>query len=211
MDAHVRAEEIDRWLASLSQSLKVVAPLETASLRRMHAEERYTDMVGETMRRMHIHLGVRVGYIKSGGSESTPAYVQMPERMPPFGTDAFRRTKVTMFIRRSFLAQAHFEAALSAIGHEASHVVLNSIGHPLRGQEEAVDLTTMMLGLADTYCAGCEYNHRTEKVAVDWRREPIRALINLIEPEKRPWSTRLGYLHPSEISYAAQRIALLRR
>jgi len=105
----------------------------------------------------------------------------MPARMPPFGSAEFKRTKVTMFLRKQFVTAGTYQMLAAAVAHELSHVVLNSIGHPLRTEEEAVDLTAMILGYRDIYV-------ETAFVG-DQRRQ------------------QLGYLSSDEVRYAAAVIA----
>jgi hypothetical protein len=104
--------------------------------------------------------------------------------LPPYGTPAFRDLKLTMYLRKSFLVQSDYDEAAVAIAHELSHVVLESIGHPLREEEKAVDLTAMLLGFGLLYKTACHkelhyHGGMTEK--------------------------RLGYLTPAEVD-AANRI-----
>jgi hypothetical protein len=73
--------------------------------------------------------------------------------MPSYGTKAFKELTIKMFFRKSFIEQAYDEAAV-AIAHELSHVVLESIRHPMRRCEKVVDLTAMLLGFRSLYASG---------------------------------------------------------
>jgi hypothetical protein len=42
----------------------------------------------------------------------------LPQRMPPYGTPAFRDLKLTMYLRKSFLVQSDYDEAAVAIAHE---------------------------------------------------------------------------------------------
>jgi hypothetical protein len=210
MSELVRKAEIDAWLVSLLSSLKVVPPFELAPLKSLHAEKNYTQLISRLMDAMHITARMRVGYVNSGGPESAPAWIACPVKLPPYGTHAFKQTRFTLFLRRSFLLNDPVESILAGIGHEFAHIVLNSIGHPLKRQEEAVDLTAMILGLAQIYVLGCEHvEEEKRRVKVTWWQEPLRAIQNYIEPEVEVWEkrTRYGYLDSSEVTYAAKRIA----
>ena len=55
---------------------------------------------------------------------------------------------------RSFLEQRPFDEVSIGIAHELSHLVLDSIKHPLRHCEKAVDLTAMMLGFRRLFATG---------------------------------------------------------
>jgi len=87
--------------------------------------------------------------------------VKMPARMPYYGTAAFREMQIPMFIRKAFLEQSTYDQVAIAIAHELSHVVLDSIAHPLRREEKAVDLTAMLLGFRRLYKSGC---HKEENL-----------------------------------------------
>jgi hypothetical protein len=106
--------------------------------------------------------------------------------MPFYGSKAFRELKITMFIRKSFLEESKFDQAAIAIAHELSHVVLESIGHPLRGCEKAVDLTAMLLGFCQLYATG-SYKEERSRNSTRYRT--------------------LGYLSPEEVALANQILA----
>ncbi len=74
--------------------------------------------------------------------------------MPPYGSEAFRQLRIDIFLRRSFLEQSPFDEVSIGIAHELSHLVLDSIKHPLRRCEKAVDLTAMMLGFRCLFGTG---------------------------------------------------------
>src|SRR5262249_9385209 len=50
-----------------------------------------------------------------------------------------------------FLEQSTYGQAAITIAHELSHIVLESIQHPLKKEEKAVDLTAMLLGFSRLY------------------------------------------------------------
>ena len=135
---------------------------------------------------MNIQVRLTLGLVNSGGHKTkdgreAPAWIRMPQRMPPYGTAAFRDPQLTMFIRKSFLAQSAYDEAAVAIAHEFSHVVLESIGHPLREEEKAVDLTAMLLGFRLLYKTAC-YKE-----------------LHCYGGVTRKW---LGYLNPTEVKIA---------
>jgi hypothetical protein len=115
----------------------------------------------------------------------SPAWVELPPDMPFFGTQPFKELVIKMFFRKEFFEQAYDEAA-AAVAHELSHVVLESIRHPLRSCEKVVDLTAMLLGFSRLYASAC-YKERT--------------LENTIKIQK------LGYLGREEIQLASQILA----
>jgi hypothetical protein len=112
---------------------------------------------------------------------------QAAERLPEYGTQAFKDLKLDMFILKSFAHQSRCHEFIVVVAHEFSHVVLESIGHPLRTEEKAVDLTAMLLGFS--------YSYRLAAHAV--RAYPG----NIVE------TSRIGYLTEDELN-AACRILL---
>jgi hypothetical protein len=79
------------------------------------------------------------------------AWVRLPVDMPRYGTQAFKDLKLDMFILKSFAHHSDCHEFIMVVAHELSHVVLESIGHPLRTEEKAVDLTAMLLGFSYSY------------------------------------------------------------
>jgi hypothetical protein len=116
---------------------------------------------------------------------SAPAWVMLPpDKLPYYGTPEFKKTKIDMYIRRSFANSEPYDRFAIAVAHEFSHVILNSIHHPLRHEEKAVDLTAMILGFCHLYQQAAD--------RVEW--------IGLNKFERRT----LGYLSESELAAACQ-------
>jgi hypothetical protein len=90
-------------------------------------------------------------------------------------------------LRKSFLRETSFEPVVLAIAHELSHIILDAIRHELRKQEEAVDLSAMLLGFRDFYVTGC-------KDTISQGNQMIIA--------------RLSYLTEEEVLYASQFMTL---
>jgi hypothetical protein len=157
------SEEIKKYLSQLRQVLPNVQPVSTAklkSLKSLHKARDYEGMVRLIRQSMNMQVRLTVGWVNSGGHKTkdgreAPAWIELPQRMPPYGTAAFHDLKLRMYLRKSFLAQSTFDEATVAIAHELSHVVLESIGHPLREEEKAVDLTAMLLGFRLLYKTAC--------------------------------------------------------
>jgi hypothetical protein len=187
----VRKNLIESYIDSLRASLGPVRqPIAEEILRSLHDKKDYAGMVGHVKSSFHLDTGIRLGLVKKGGPDA-PAWVEQPVDMPMFGTSQFRQLIITMYIRKSFLAVVGFEEVVCAIAHELSHVVLNSIQHPLRRQEEAVDLTAMLLGFRDFYVTGCRSVRNVSS------QEDVRAGRRAIE-------TRIqGYLTYEEVGHAA--------
>ena len=183
--------EIEGYLAQLQRVLPRVPPASTRELKSLHRAKDYEGMVRLIRQAMNIQVRLTLGLVNNGGHKTkdgreAPAWIELPKSMPPYGTAAFHDMKLTMFLRKSFLAQSAYDEAAVAIAHELSHVVLESIGHPLREKEEAVDLTAMLLGFRLLYKTACykevhHYYSTTRK--------------------------RLGYLNPTEVNIANRIIA----
>jgi hypothetical protein len=121
-------------------------PVRPSGLRQLYEQKDYLSMVRWVQQSMHLDLQVSLRIAEIGGKERPPMWIETPNAMPPYGTAAFRRTRVWIYIRRDILNGKPFEWLVAGIAHELSHVVLFSIGHPLQHNEKAVDLTAMILG-----------------------------------------------------------------
>ena len=142
---------------------------------------------------LHLDIKLALGLVNSGGPKNAPAWVEMPSLMPLVGTPAFRALTVPVYIRKSFIEESLFEQVVLAMAHELCHVVLNATSHPLRQQEEAVDLTAMLLGFRDFYVTGCQ---RRVEMYVPHPHEAVW--------EKRHITYSHGYLTIEEVGYAAE-------
>jgi len=80
--------------------------------------------------------------------DDTVAFVIRPPDFPLFGTPAFGKTRILLFLY-AWRACKTFELFVASIAHELAHVVLDSFRHPLCNNEVAVDLTSMILGFLD--------------------------------------------------------------
>jgi hypothetical protein len=183
------SDEIKTWLAQLRQALPCVPPIPTATLKSLHKSRDYTGMVQFIKDTMNVEVKLRIGWVNSGGPKEmkdAPAWVYMPKPMPSYGTDAFRALTIPMFFRKPFLSGSDYDQAAIAVAHELSHVVLDSIAHPLRDVEKAVDLTAMLLGFRELYETAC---YKT------WYSG------NTINHQ------RLGYLTPEEVAFANELLA----
>jgi hypothetical protein len=126
---------------------------------------------------MKLNVRVRVGLVNQGGPNDAPAWVSYLSPLPPPNSIEFRSTLFTVFLRKSFLQANNFDAVVTAIAHELSHIVLFAVAHPLQECEVAVDLTAMLFGYRDFYFYSGEYLRTQDH-----------------------W---LGYLKPEEVRYAA--------
>ena len=185
----VRTKLIESYIDRLRTTFgSIKSPIEEEKLRSLYDTYDYVGMVGYIKNILHLDIRLRLGLVNKGGPDA-PAWIETPMGMLMF-TPAFRQSFiVTMYVRKSFLKDSTFEQLVCAIAHELCHVVLNTTGHPLRQQEEAVDLTAMLLGFRDFYVTGC---HSTRKLTSDMPHD----IAGYEE-------TRSGYLTPEEVGHAA--------
>jgi hypothetical protein len=103
-------------------------------------------------------------------------------------------TTIKLFIRKSFLWENDYDTIAVVIAHELSHVVLNSIHHPLRTEEKAVDLTAMLLGFSKLYLTGSDKTHSpytTKRIKVGYlSRDELRAASRILVPARN----RIAYV-----------------
>jgi hypothetical protein len=149
------------YIDQLRQALPHVPPVPEQKLRALHRERDYEGMVRLIRSTMNVDVRLRIGWVNSGGPNNAPAWIQLPVEMPGYGTAAFKELTLDLFIRKSFLETSTYQRAAIVIAHELSHVVLESIRHPLRKEEKAVDLTAMLLGFSRLYQAG---SHTVERL-----------------------------------------------
>jgi hypothetical protein len=123
------------------------------ALKALHSAGDYGGMVQLIRRTMNVQVNLKLVWTSSG-SEDVPAWIEMPKDMPFYGSKEFHELTVTMTIRKQFMASSTYDRAAIAVAHEFSHVVLNSLRHPLRNCEKAVDLTAMVLGFSALYASG---------------------------------------------------------
>ena len=183
--------EIKKYIGQLLQALPCVPPISSAPLKALHEAKNYTGMVKLIKKAMNIEdvtfvvTLVPEGRAKNGNQKDAPAWVSLPIEMPRYGTTAFKALELKIFFRKDFFEKRSYVQASIAIAHELSHVVLESICHPLRKEEKAVDLTAMLLGFRLLYVAGCHTEERSGNTVT---------------------SERLGYLNPSEVNLADKTI-----
>jgi hypothetical protein len=188
------------WVApmvhNLAQSLGGVRPvIDAEALRALYATQQYTKLVG-TMRPLMEVAGVRlrVGYVNSG-RDSSPAWMEIPVRMPVYGSPGFFSHQFTMYLQKSFLSKESFEIVVFAIAHELAHILLEARYHPLRKDERAVDLVAMMMGFRSLLKFS-----RIPRVTEE--RVVVSEIAELVIVTRQPFS-RLGYLSDEQVHYAA--------
>lgn len=197
----MRIVMIESYIRQLVPSLGGVRETERPEkLRKLYQERDFVGMVRHIRAQMGLNMKVRVGFVNSGGPANSSAWIVRPGQMPFFGTPDFQRMEVTIYLRKSFLADAPFEAIVLAIAHEFTHVVLDAIGHALNRQEAAVDLAAMLLGFRDFYRSGCRYQ---VPIKPPQQSQDLRdAVTYLLQMVNGP-SIALGYLTSDEVHLAA--------
>jgi hypothetical protein len=145
--------DIASSIKQLRRHLPHVPPISVRKLKALHGARDYEGMVRLIRSAMNLEVRLLIGWVNSGGSKEmthAPAWVEMPVSMPYYGTAEFKELSIKVFIRKDFLENRYDKVAI-AIAHELSHIVLDSIHHPLRREEKAVDLTAMLLGFSRLY------------------------------------------------------------
>lgn len=200
----MRDSQIQEWVRTLTGSFGKLRPaVQNDEFQALHAKREYAEIIALLKRNLRLDMQLRLGFVNSGGPKGRPSWIVMPAEMPLYGTQSFRNTLVTLYFRKTFLAEAPCGALVVAAAHELSHVVLAATRHPLRETEEAADLTAMLLGyhgffLQDSYYLGAapEQNH------------PFKGFSALSELFPGFGSGSLGYLTQEERCYA---FGLMRR
>jgi hypothetical protein len=147
-----------KYLQQLQQFLPPVPPVPKSVLKSLHNTRDFKGMVQLIKRAMNIgDVTFHVFLVAEGAKkemQDAMAWVELPREMPFFGTNEFKQMTINFFFRKPLLEQSTYDQVAICIAHEMSHVVLDSIRHPLRRCEKAVDLTAMLLGFRVLYRSG---------------------------------------------------------
>jgi hypothetical protein len=159
--------DVKTFLQELRKTISYVPPITAVELKYLHKTRDHKGIVRLVKRTMNIEditfqvFWVPAGAANKGETRDWPAWVELPSDMPFFGTQPFKDLVIKKFFRKELFERAYDEAA-AAVAHELSHVVLESIRHPLRKCEKVVDLTAMILGFSGLYRSACYKERRTE-------------------------------------------------
>ena len=193
------------YLHQLRLLLPCVPPVPVKALKALHAKRDYKGMVRFIKKAMNVELDLRVlwvpeGAASEGSRRDAPAWVNVPEEMPTYGSLAFKKLILDLCLRRSFLEQGTYDQIAITIAHELSHIVLDSINHPLRGCEKAVDLTAMLLGFRRLYVSGCDRNQGNRQLDLGYLslREVILAHNILSKAQQESLASRISVLFTRE-------------
>ncbi len=182
----MRKELIDTSIKKLSVSLGGIRkPVADDDLWTLYSNEDFVGIIKHIKRSLHLDINLRIGFV-ANTRFSAPAWVQIPNSLPMYGSPAFERYRVVMHIKKDFLMECPFESIIYGIAHELCHILLYALRHELKDSEEATDLTAMMLGYRHFYRFGYEYSK-----------------IDNIRP--------VGYLSFEEIRYASAIMQRLER
>ena len=154
----MREREIRLWTSSLVASYgRPRKAAELSKLKKAYSTKSYTLMIGIIAKDLKLDLKIRVGYVKSGG-RGRPAWVEMPQPFPIYGSKAFKDSLATIHIQNEFLRDVTFEAVVLMMVHELCHIVLNSTHHKFNQVEEVVDLASMFFGYGNVCIDGGNYS-----------------------------------------------------
>lgn len=189
----MRKTLVESYIDELRASFgPVKRPIMEERLRVLHDAKDYAGMIRYVQDALHLNMRIRLGLVNKGGPENALAWIERPGIIPHYGSRAFQQMIVVIYLRKSFLREGTFEAVVHAIAHELCHIVLYGINHPLQMEEEAVDLTAMLLGFRDFYMTGCRSVHKRKRSWLD------------ILTSKEPCAIKyIGYLTPEEVAHAA--------
>jgi hypothetical protein len=182
--------DVKAYLNQLRQALPYVPPIPIQQIKALHRKKDFGAIVRLIRSTMNVNVRLTLHWTDrpaSNGHKQAPAWITVPENMPYYGTPAFRELKLDVSILKSFAANSTYQEFAITVAHELSHVVLDSIKHPLRREEKAVDLTAMLLGFSYLYRTAAHSVKRVDS-------HTIR-------------TTKLGYLSPDELE-AASRILI---
>ncbi len=197
----MRSQMVKGYLKQLTASFGRRPPIDEEELLRLFKGKEYPAMVAWVRKQLGIQCRIRVGIVRSGGF-SSPAWIELVEHMPMSGSSDFRNLLVTMYMRRDFLDNAPFEQVVIVIAHELSHIVLESVCHTLRHEEEAVDLTAMLLGYRDFYITGAQARLQNSSTGL---RGILGTLFGgVLDQEEVGKVQRVGYLSQMEVHHAAK-------
>jgi hypothetical protein len=181
-----------KYLWKLREKLPYVPPVNLAGLALLHSARDRKGIIRVVKRLMNIEaITFQVIWVPDGAAQNPPAWVEIPADMPFYGSKEFKEMTIKMFFRQSFF-HGSYDRAILAAAHELSHVVLESIRHPLRKCEKAVDMTAMLLGFRDLYQTA---SHKEERIGNTIRietlgyltREEVRQVNQILtEKPKRP-------------------------
>jgi hypothetical protein len=144
--------DVNAYIDQLRRSLPYVPPFLNHQIKALHRKREFGGIIRLVRSMMNVDARITLHWTNNPPSNrEAKAWIRLPNDMPKYGTQAFKDLKLDMFILKSFAHQSRCHEFIVVVAHEFSHVVLESIGHPLRTDEKAVDLTAMLLGFSYSY------------------------------------------------------------
>ncbi len=151
-----RRLELKSIVEKLRISLPVVKKIDDEKLRQFFNSQQYREMVSFMKNHMRIDCRILLkcmdgqNNVTQNGDHvrSTPAFVTLPEQFPLYGSTAYKNLQIKLTYYKAYAERFHYFSMM--IAHELSHIVLYSINHELKHNEEATDITAIMLGF-ETY------------------------------------------------------------
>jgi hypothetical protein len=166
--------DVKAYIGALRKELPYVPPIPVRKIKALHGKGDLSAIVKLVRGTMNINVHVALHWTSERsptGSPNAPAWITRPQTMPYYGSAAFKDVKAEMFIRKQFARASPYHQFAMAVAHEFSHIILDSINHPLRNEEKAVDLTAMLLGFSYLYRKGA---HTIEQVSYNgFRRQSL--------------------------------------
>jgi hypothetical protein len=175
--------DVKAYLDQLRQALPYVPPLPVQAIKALHKKRDFGGIVRLIRSTMNVEVGLTIHWTSGPppkGLEKAKAWISLPQKMPYYGTPAFKELKLDIFILKSFIQTSNYDEFAIVVAHELSHVVLESIKHPLKTE----DLTAMLLGFSYLYRTAA---HTIRRVTFSNRFE----------------NRQLGYLSQQEMDTAA--------
>jgi hypothetical protein len=195
----VDLQSVNAYIEGLS-GLRVREAVDTRIMWRDYCSGKYSDVKGA----LGLSCQLQLAKVSSGGPSGVPAWVNLPEHaehIPLFGSRLFSESRFVVYVRKEFLFQRDIHEITCAFAHECCHIILESVRHPLRKEERAVDLAAMLLGFSEVYLQ----NVGSEPSIVERLWAKVSKKSPLYE------GTTLGYLTPTEIRHAHSIITKMRR
>lgn len=118
---------------------------------------KYAHIISIMRKHMSIFCKLSVKYISRELSSEeinkiiAPAYVDLPEYFPPYGSQQ-NNLKIQLTFYKDLMGT--YFRFVTMMAHELSHVLLHSINHPLKQSEEATDITALIFGFGRCYELG---------------------------------------------------------
>jgi hypothetical protein len=144
--------DVNAYVDQLRRSLPYVPPFPNRKIKALHRKREFGGIVRLVRSMMNVDARITLHWTSNPlPDRKAKAWIRLPENMLQYGTQAFKDLKLDMFILKAFAHQSRCHEFIIAVAHELSHIVLESIRHPLRTEEKAVDLTAMLLGFSYSY------------------------------------------------------------